>query len=63
MSRRIEKGTPDPKVGGSNPLRHAIHFPLGINDLGKALRPDHGCPRLSYFNLFSFIFGKKYGKI
>jgi len=20
--------TPDPKVGGSNPLRHAIHFPL-----------------------------------
>jgi hypothetical protein len=27
VSRRVEEGTPDPKVGGSNPLRHAIFFP------------------------------------
>ena len=31
MSRRVEKGTPDPKVGGSNPLRHAISNSIKIS--------------------------------
>jgi hypothetical protein len=27
MSRRVERWTPDPKVGGSNHLRHAMFSP------------------------------------
>jgi hypothetical protein len=40
MSRRVGNGTPDPKVGGSNPLRHALispHITLEIRDLGTIL--------------------------
>jgi hypothetical protein len=47
MSRKVEMWTPDPKVGGSNPLRHAIHpahITLEIRDLSPVLEAYTFCP-------------------
>jgi len=40
MSRRVEKGTPDPKAGGSKLLRHAKFSPDFVVFRLNTIKPD-----------------------
>jgi hypothetical protein len=63
MSRKVENWTPDPKVGGSNPLRHGIHFPY-VNEhftgiVGEAKAPPVDFPPHQCYPFIRQIKGAK----
>jgi hypothetical protein len=59
MSRKVENWTPDPKVGGSNPLRHALLFPLLSRENQQLTRASARNPSSIIFRRFEHKSRKK----